>query len=245
MQHFQLNLKIPALNANDIHVWHVSLKIDSNDIAHYRRTLSTDEKERAERFHFAKDCNRFIAARGMLRALLGCYLGKHPSCIQFSYNHHGKPFLKCFADNKSLGFNVSHSDEKALYAFSKGLPIGVDLERIRMDLSFEPIAIRFFSPSEAAMFCSLPEPARMEAFFNCWTRKEAFVKAKGNGLSLELDQFDVSLRPGEPASLLETRYDQDDLMNWSLHDIDAGKGFKAALAVETIHPQISWYNWFF
>jgi len=243
MDHFQSPSTIPALNHAVVHVWYASLEMDSADIVHYSKTLSSDEKERADRFHFEKDRNHFIIARCILRILLGRYLEKDSSCIQFSYNTYGKPSLKCPVDANPFNFNVSHSDKKVLYAFSKGLPLGIDLEYIRLDLAFESIAKRFFSPLEAAMFCSLPEPFKAEAFFNCWTRKEAFVKARGDGLSLELDQFDVSLRPGEPARLLRTGYDEEDIRDWSIHDIDAGKEFKATLAVKSTHPQISCYSW--
>jgi 4'-phosphopantetheinyl transferase len=245
MDHFQSPSTIPTLNHDEVHVWYASLEMDYADIVDYSKTLSSDEKERIDRFYFAKDRNNFIRGRGILRVLLGRYLKKDPSCIQLSYNTYGKPSLKCPIEANSLNFNVSHSDEKILYAFSKGLPLGIDLEYIRLDLSFESIAKRFFSPLEATMFYSLPEAFKAEAFFNCWTRKEAFVKAKGGGLSLELDQFDVSLRPGEPARVLRTRYDERDNQDWSLHDIDVGSEFKAALAVKSIKPQISCYSWCF
>lgn len=243
MHYFQVLPSTMTLNHNEVHVWSVSLEIPPADLTHYSRILSASERERASRFHFTKDRNQFIVAKGILRFLIGRYLGRDPSDIQFSHNTHGKPSLKCTVDSKSLSFNVSHSGGRALYALSEGLPVGIDLERIRFNLTFESIAKRFFSPAEVTVFCSLQKQYRAEAFFNCWTRKEAIIKAKGIGLFLGLGLFDVSLRPGEPARLLRTRYDEGDIRNWSLHDIDAGSEFKAALAVKSIQPQISCYSW--
>ena len=232
-----------TLNRNDVHVWNVSLEVDSTDIAHLAKILSPDEQARVNRFHFEKDRTQFIISRGILRVLIGRYLGENPSHIQFAYNTFGKPLLMCSVDSDSLMFNVSHAGGKALYAFSKKQPLGIDLERIRLNIAFESIAKRFFSPVEITMFSSLQEPCKREAFFSWWTRKEAFIKAKGVGFSLGVDQFDVTLRPGEPARLIHTRYDERDVRHWSLHDIDAGSGFKAALAVRSTQPRISHYNW--
>ncbi len=243
MHYFQGVPSTKTLNHDEIHVWNVSLELPSADTTHYSSILSASERERASRFHFEKDHSQFIVGRGVLRVLIGHYLGENPSHIQFSYNTFGKPFLMSPVGNKPLIFNVSHSSGKALYAFSKEQPLGIDLERLRLIVGFESIAKRFFSPAEISMFSSLPEPSKRDAFFSWWTRKEAFIKVKGVGLSLGLDQFDVTLRPGEPARLLQTRYDRKDVRHWSLHDLDAGPGFKAALAVRSIQPQISFYSW--
>lgn len=226
-----------------IHVWSAFLDADDAKIPGYASLLSPDEAERASRFHFEKDRNHFIVCRGLLRILLGSYSRQEPADIQFRYNEFGKPSMIAPDKTASTLFNLSHSRGKALLAFSKNIPLGIDLEGMRGNLDFASMAKRFFSPAEISAFFSLPEEFWQEAFFNCWTRKEAFLKAKEKGLSLGLDQFDVSLRPGEPARLLRTAYEESDARLWSLHDLNAGPGYKAALAAKSKKPDISYHHW--
>lgn len=198
--------------------------------------LSADERERAERFHFRRDRDHFIAARGLLRLLLSRYLGLPPQQLSFSYSPYGKPSLAAERDRARLRFNVSHSQGIALYAFTLEREIGVDVEYIRQDVVGESVAEHFFSAQEVASLRSLPAEVQPQAFFNCWTRKEAFIKARGEGLSFPLDQFDVSLVPGEPAALISTRNDLLEASRWSLQTLPVEEGYVAALAVEG-------YNW--
>lgn len=171
------------------------------------RVLSADERERAARFHFLKDREHFIAARGLLRLLLSRYLDLPPQQLSFSYSPYGKPALAGERDCTSLRFNVSHSHGVALYAFTLEREVGVDVEYIRQDVVGESIAEHFFSAQEVTSLRALPAGVQPQAFFNCWTRKEAFIKARGEGLSFPLDQFDVSLVPGEATALISTRND--------------------------------------
>jgi len=188
--------------------------------------------DRARRFHFQRDSERFIVTRGLLRCILGRYLGIEPGRLRFVYNSYGKPALATASDEGALCFNLSHSGGLALYAVARGRQVGIDLERIRAVPEIEQIAQRFFSSREYAAFRSLAAGLRQEAFYSCWTRKEAYIKARGQGLSLPLDQFDVSLVPGEPARLLDVRGDSQDGHHWLLRELEPGPGYVAALAVE-------------
>jgi 4'-phosphopantetheinyl transferase len=231
------------IGKNKIHVWIASLAVRAGKIQNYASLLSAEENDRAARFRFEKDRNHFIVCRGILRTLLGSYSGEEPAAIRFLYNRYGKPSLEVADKRKTVMFNVSHSGGRALLAFSKKIPLGIDLERIRDDIDFASMVHRFFSAAEAETFFSLSEKLRPEAFFNCWTRKEALIKAKDKGLSLGLDQFHVSLRPGEPACFLGATSNEPDVHNWSLFDLNAGRGFKAALAAKSRNPEILIFAW--
>jgi 4'-phosphopantetheinyl transferase len=219
------------LGGQEVQVWRLELDTVPSDGWSWENLLSADERERAGRFHFARDRRRFTAARGLLRTLLGGYLQADPGELRFRYSHKGKPALDGKHQESGLCFNVSHSDEVALLAFARAGELGVDVERVRQDCEVQEIAQRFFSSAEQKALAALPAAQQYRAFFNCWTRKEAFVKAKGGGLSLPLDQFDVSLAPGEPAELLATRPDPAEKQRWSLWALDAGEEYAAALIV--------------
>lgn len=231
------------LGSNAVHVWRVSLDHSPSEIALFQNNLDDDERSRADRFYFSRDRERFIVARGILRAILGRYSNRAPNSLCFSYNTHGKPALVSESDADGIRFNLSHSNGKALYAISRGREIGVDLEFIRCDLEAEQIAERFFSRSEIETLRALPPSLRKYAFFLCWTRKEAYIKARGEGLSLPLDQFDVSLIPGEPAALLSTQSDSDEVLRWSLRNLIPAPGYAAALATEGRDWTLSCWQW--
>ncbi len=231
------------LELNVIHVWSASLEIKKKDIPVFRHLLTPDEKERAARFCFEKDQVNFITGRAILRTLLGRYTNQSPADVKFTYNSYGKPLLKKQVQSPPLNFNLSHSGGKVLYAFSRGIPLGIDLEKMKPDIDFAAIAPRFFSPGEVSSLFSLKKADRAEAFYAGWTRKEAFIKAMEMGLSLELDKFDVSLRPGEPARLIRTRFKNQNTRNWSLYDLKVSPGFKACLAVKSRNIVISYYLW--
>ena len=207
------------------------------------KTLSVDESDRANRFHFPKDRQNFIVARGILRTILGCYLKIKPERLHFCYGKYGKPELAPVDGPVKINFNLSHSGGLALYAFANDRKVGIDVESIHTDLEYDEIAARFFSPSEISAFKNLPLYVKPEAFFNCWTRKEAYVKAIGNGLSWPLDQFDVSLVPGEPATLLQTRGDPTEASRWSLVHLQPKTGYVAAIAAEGHKWRISYWRW--
>ena len=231
------------LGSNAVHVWRVSLDQSPSQIELFQNNLDDDERSRADRFYFSRDRERFIVARGILRAILGRYSNRAPNSLSFSYSAHGKPALVSESDADGIRFNLSHSNGKALYAVSRGREIGVDIEFIRGDLEAEQIAERYFSHSEIETLRALPPSLRKHAFFLCWTRKEAYIKARGEGLSLALDQFDVSLTPGEPAALLSTRSDSDEALLWSLRNLNPAPGYAAALATEGCDWTLSCWQW--
>jgi 4'-phosphopantetheinyl transferase len=218
-----------------IQVWLRNQNQPSGVIQALHQTLSADELERAERFRFREHRIHFIAARGMLRQMLGRFLDIAPSKIRFQYSKFGKPSLSEDFNSSSLKFNISHSDGKVILAFAIGREVGIDIERIRPDFASGDIAERFFSAWEVERLRSLPISARTEAFFNCWTRKEAYIKAIGEGLSCPLDRFDVTLLPGEPARLVATRGEGVAADRWVMRDLDVGQGYKAALVMEVLN----------
>lgn len=222
----------PPLAVGEVHLWRASLSQSHDVLRRLHSTLAPDEREKAARYHFPRHRDHYIAARGMLRRLVGRYLARPPESLQFSYGAHGKPSLDGAQAAEDLHFNLSHSHELALYAFARGRELGVDVEHMRADFAGEEIAARFFSAREVDMLRALPAEARTPAFFNCWTRKEAYIKARGEGLSHPLDAFDVSLVPGAPAALLGTRGDPLELTRWSLHALDVGEAYAAAVAVQ-------------
>jgi len=228
---------------SEVHLWRASLAQTPDALSQLHSTLSPDESAKAARYHFPRDRDRYIAARGLLRRLLGLYLAQPPESLRFSYGAYGKPSLDGTAGAEDLRFNLSHSHELALYAFARGRDVGVDLEHMRADFSNDDIAAHFFSAREVGMLRTLPAQARTQAFFNCWTRKEAYIKARGEGLSHPLDAFDVSLIPGAPAALLGTRGDPRELTRWSLHALDVGEGYAAAVVVQGTDYTLRLWQW--
>ena len=232
-----------SLGSSDVHVWQVGLDQSPSQRAFFQNTLDEDERSRADRFYFSRDRERFIVARGVLRVLLGRYLDRSPESLFFTYSTHGKPALALESGADAIRFNLSHSHGTALYAVTRGRELGVDLEFIRGDLEAEQIAERFFSQSEIGALRALPPDLRKNAFFLCWTRKEAYIKARGEGLSMPLDQFDVSLIPGEPAALLSTHPDPDEALSWSLTHLSPAPGYAAALATKGRDWTLSCWQW--
>jgi 4'-phosphopantetheinyl transferase len=232
-----------ALLSDEVHVWCAALEVTTSHLRYLQNMLSADELARASRFHFPKDRRRFIVARGVLRSLLGLYLGLEPRQLCFCYGAYGKPALVPTSGEAGLRFNVSHSHELALYAVTYGREIGVDIEYIRTNVSCEEIAERFFSSRERALLRTLPAPLKYDAFFHCWTRKEAYIKARGEGLSLPLDQFDVAFAPGEPAALLATRWAPREASRWVLRELTPGPGYAAALAVGGHGWRLACWQW--
>jgi 4'-phosphopantetheinyl transferase len=218
----------PPLKAGNVHVWKAVVAGDCSDVDWIKPCLSADEMSRASRFHHARDRRRYITGRSQLRLLLGHYLERAPEAIRFHYNDFGKPFV---ADSAGLAFNVSHAGDLVLYAFARQTDMGVDIELIRDDFPVEDIAHHYFSPAEVAVLDGLPDRLKHRAFFDCWTRKEAFIKARGKGLSIPLDSFDVSLAPGEAARLLRIRDEAGQPSDWSLFDLRPAPGCAGALAI--------------
>lgn len=235
------------LPSDEVHVWRVCLDTPALQspamIERLRDCLSLQEQIRADRFYFLNHRQRYIVAHAALHWVLGGYLGIAPDQVSFTSNPYGKPFLR-LNGKEDLEFNMSDSNGLALIAVTLERAIGVDIEYVRRDLASLQIAEKFFSHREVEILRNLIEDDRAEAFFNCWTRKEAYLKARGRGLSLPLDQFDVSLLPGEPAILLNV-YDQPaEIGRWRLHQLHPGPGYVASLAVEGHDWQLKCWQWF-
>ena len=230
---------------DEVHVWRADLNQEDSTVRACYELLQPDERQRADKFHFPRDREHFTVARGVLRQILGGYLGSAPGEIRFAYNKYGKPALADDAVNDLLSFNVSHSKDIALYAVAGGRRrIGLDIEHLRADFDSLTLAERFFSPAEVAALCALPAEQQGLAFFNCWTRKEAYIKALGEGLSHPLDKFSVSHAPGELAALLSTDDDPQEASRWSLVELFPGDGYVAALAFEgDAPPRVSCRQW--
>lgn len=227
---FQIESSLP-LPEDEVHLWRVDLEAVGGDEFRWQQVLSSEELTRAGRFHLSRDRQRFVASRAWLRTILAGYLKMAPSSLSFSYSKKEKPALGPPFASSNITFNVSHSGRIALLAFTRGREIGVDVEHLRSDSDLEGISRRFFSTNERNQLAALPTEERAAAFFRCWTRKEAYIKATGDGLSLPLDQFDVSLGPGESNALLATRPDASEAGRWLLREVPAGPGYMAALCV--------------
>jgi 4'-phosphopantetheinyl transferase len=217
------------LGADEAHVWRVSLDQPADMIAKLAPLLSQDERQRARRFHRPVDRDRFIAGRGILRKIISAYLALSPGQLRFTYNEYGKPAVSDEQNDRALNFNLSHSAELILYAITRGRDVGIDIEYIREDFATLEIAEHFFSKDEVTSLKSLPTDQRTIGFFNCWSRKEAFIKAKGMGVSYPLDRFTVSLAPGDPPALLKVDDDEREVARWKMYELKPGAGYAAAM----------------
>jgi 4'-phosphopantetheinyl transferase len=204
--------------------------------------LSLDEQDRAQRFRFDRHRRRFIVARSTLRQILGRYTGKDPRRLVFGLGPYGKPFLTGKTNAPDMEFNVTHSGDLALMAFSLDRRVGIDVEQIRVVADAETIAKRYFSPGEHASLLALDAGKRQRCFLNCWTRKEAFIKAIGEGLTFPLDSFQVSLDDQKPAQLLWLKGVPDPAQQWLLHAFEPEEGYVAALACEGTPKGIDGYR---
>ncbi len=225
----------PRLEDGVVHVWRLALTGEREDVLAARALLSEDELARADRFHFEHHRRRFAMARAGMRRILGRYSGVDPASLRFRYEAAGKPY---FEDCGSLRFNLSHSDERALLAVASWLELGVDIEMVRDDTEAEKVASRYFSEFECHAIAALPAELRRRAFFDCWARKEALLKGVGGGLSLGLGEFDVTCSPGVPAELIASREPAIEAGLWTLHAIDAGPEYAAALAVGAAEARV-------
>jgi len=233
--------RAPApLAIDDVDVWRMRLVQSPAQLAVLAGTLSADEVSRAGRFYFARDRDAYIAARGVLRTLIAGYTGTAPGALVFGYRDKGKPYLEAPAGE--LRFNVSHSGEFALLAFARRGELGVDIEQRRALDDLLRLAEASFSAHEYAVLCGLPAAAHSDAFFACWSRKEAFIKATGEGIG-QLEAFDVSLVPGEPARLLRVDGSPPGELPWAMHELPAIPGHAAALVVESHRARIRCWDW--
>jgi 4'-phosphopantetheinyl transferase len=232
----------PRLLPDAVHVWRAPLRHPPHRLARFRATLGPEERAQADRFRFDIHRERFVAGRGIQRDILARYLAMDPAALRFRATAHGKPVLDLPAE-PDLHFNVSNAGDLALYALCQGRELGVDLEEERPMDDALAIAERFFSAPENAVFAALASEEREAAFFRCWTRKEAFVKAVGEGLSMPLDCFDVAFAPGAAARILETRGDPVHQDRWTMTALEPGAGYAGALVVEGGGWTLSCFEW--
>jgi 4'-phosphopantetheinyl transferase len=221
--------ELPVLNNKEVHVWRASLEMRPYQLKTLERLLSDDESDRAGRFHFQKGRDYFIAARGILRTILGRYLKMNPANLKFSYGPYGKPELDKKTNPEIIRFNISHSRGLALYAVTQKREIGVDLEYINSGSSFGSIAEQYFSQREAAALKAFPEHLRQQLFFQLWTRKEACLKAQGRGLSGDLKQVNVT---GCTGGFPEASGPSQEESLWALLDLAVLPEYASALVVE-------------
>lgn len=227
-----------GLVPGEIHVWRAYLEHEGPHLTELPSTLAPDEQARANRYFLASDRNHYVAARGILRELLGRYVGCSAREVRFEYGPHGKPFLGPEFHRFPIRFNISHSHGLALFAFGLGCDVGLDVELVRSDFGGNDIAERYFAPQEVQELQGLPTALQAEGFFLCWTRKEAYLKARGEGLHIPLESFYVSLTPGLPERLHST-----DAARWSLRSLRPDQRYVGALVVGGHEWSLRCWDW--
>ena len=232
-----------SLATNVVHVWYVPLNQPMTAIQQFAHLLAPTERQRAERFHFARDRCHYIVGRGVLRTLVGMYLRCAPEELQFQYGDRGKPAVAPTQSHQHLCFNLSHSHERAVYAFAWNRELGIDIEYMRPLDDAESIAEHFFSKREYQQLCAVPHADRQRAFFTCWTRKEAYIKAGGDGLAYPLDQFAVSFVPEDTAPPLEVYNDPQETARWSVCALQTEADYVAAIIAEGHEWQLMCWCW--
>lgn len=226
-----------ALVENTVDVWLIPLAQPEAPYASFNDLLSSSEQERAARFKFEQHRRRFVVAHAALRSILSLYLNTAPLNLQFVNGVNGKPRLANEFAGSGVRFNLSHSFDLALVAVTQGREIGIDVELVKEDYAFAEVAARFFAAKEMAAFGALPVHLQRRAFFKCWTSKEAFLKAKGTGLSGKLDEVEIILTGGQRIRV------NANVPGWTLTELDPGGDYEAALVVEGDPSPIDRYRW--
>lgn len=231
----------PALELppGELHVWRANLERPEAERAQFWAWLSAEERERAGRFRLENGRFHYIVGRGLLRQLLGSYLGVPPHSLRFASGPNGKPHLTDYAQ---FSFNVAHGQGRLLLGFCREADLGVDIEQIRLPQRADRVAQRFFAPAEYAVFAAAPPEQQAEVFFNCWTRKEAYIKATGEGLACPLHTFEVSLAVGETAVLRSIRGSAELAAAWSLYSLAPYPGYRGAALVAGRGWQVVCYD---
>jgi 4'-phosphopantetheinyl transferase len=224
--------RIPRLGANQVQVIAVPLDLAPQTIKHLQRSLSTVELIRANRFVFPEHRRRFVACRGILRYFLGLHLGREPASVNLRIEEHGKPQL-AELEKSPIRFNLTHSKELAVFAFALSLEVGIDIEEVSQDRNVDEIAVRYFSGRENSELAAVLPQDRLHAFYRCWTRKEAYLKARGDGLAVPLDSFAVTLLPDDPPALFTL-----DSARWTISSISPSADFVGAVVCEGTNPNL-------
>lgn len=233
----------PVPGRSEIQVWRINLAAPPAEVDRLLNSLSAEEREQAARFHFAPDQRRFVVRRVRRRQLLSACLGIRPETLRLEFTGHRKPVLHVPGGADGLRFNCSYSADLALIAISRGRELGVDVEQHRDLADAEALAKAFFSEREIRELAELPQASKLKGFFDCWTRKEAFVKAVGLGLTCPLNRFSVSLAPGRPAAVLEAADELGAAEKWTMISLATGPDFSAALVFEGPAARINLFNW--
>jgi 4'-phosphopantetheinyl transferase len=220
-----------------VEIWTIQLDHASIEMEVCAEVLSSDEQERAAKFKFQRDRRRYIVGHATLRSILAAHVKKSPQELTFRHGKNGKPFLDGPDTERDIQFNLTHSHDVALLAVTRGQEIGVDVEYMNRDFAFTEVAERFFTPKEVQALRALPAPLRKQAFFKCWTSKEAFLKAKGTGLSGELDEVTIELIDAHSVKVKAT------LSDWSLTELTPCDGYVGALVVEGVQPRLKYFTW--
>ena len=227
------------LDASTIHLWSADLNCTIKQEKNYFSLLSLDEKEKAAKFKFKRDASQYIIAKGILRTLLGKYLLLSPDNLAFTYSKYGKPSL---IDYNHLQFNISHAGDKAIFAFTKDVTIGADIELVKK-IDVAKLAGRFFSKNESDYIFQTPVDNWENLFYKCWTRKEAFIKAHGEGLSLPLDGFEVSLDDKEPPKIKSIKWKPNSADDWQLFTFIPFESYFGAVVSRSKNKQLKSFDW--
>lgn len=238
-----LSSKAPQLASDEVHVWAVSLGVTASALEALAASLSSDEMGRAGKFKFEKHRNRFIAGRGVLREILGEYLQAKAVTLRFDCSANGKPALAAEFASAGVHFNLAHSEDMALVAVTRVGPIGVDIECIRPVNEMDELVARFFSARETVLFQRLRPDEKAAAFFNLWTRKEALLKATGEGITRSLSLVEVSFLPGEPARLLAIAGDASRAAEWAVCELSPAPGFIGTFAIKAQNLTVRCIRW--
>lgn len=231
---------IRVLEPGWVHIYRLNLDLGDAFLPERWACLSQEEVQKAARFRTDDLSRRYKNTHSQLRHILASYLKMLPSEIRFSTGAHGKPSLEKTSD---VRFNLSHSSETGLVAICRGQEVGIDIEHWRENVDRRALARRFFSPGEAEQISAYPDEKQAGAFFACWTRKEAYIKGLGGGLSIPLDSFEVSVASGNPVRLHNLAFGREPVPGWSIFDLNAGAGFSAAVAVEGCIHGICCWTW--
>jgi 4'-phosphopantetheinyl transferase len=226
--------QIPKIGSNELHIWAAFLAANPLPREYY---LAEDERQRMQRFRFEHDRLMYGFAQGLLRILLAGYLDLSPRDIDYSRTEYGKPYLYLPGGDAGLEFNLSHSGDAVLIAITRGVPVGVDVEQVKPLPDLDQVASNYFSAAEQVDLFSLTGSTRVDAFYRCWTRKEALIKASGEGLSMPLDSFQVSLLPGAPPELVQSANSS----TWMLLNIEPAPGYAAAAAAPVKRLKASFF----
>jgi len=237
------NAKKMIMDRSEVHVWRADLDWNESMLSRMYQTLAGDERARAARFHFQNDRDRFVLRRGLLRAILGLYLDLEPDQLKFLHGPNGKPALARETGGDRLHFNLTHSQGLALFAITYGRELGIDLEHLDPNVALEEIAETFFSSEEVQALHTLPKSERQHGFLVSWTRKEAYLKATGEGLSVPLDEVQVSSGLGYLPKYLRTGQDRNEVSRWSIKALAPGPEYVASLCVEGNDWRLSCWDW--